>query len=427
MGWKSFSQLFTPTREVSISDMSGMTIAIDAMTEIYRGALATKSVSALTDKNGRPTIHISVIITTIMEFVNNNVKQIWIFDHDQTPNTEFHNTAKLPELAKRRAKKDNAISSLKKLDLEDNAANDNVAVNVADNVADDSDDSEIEKEVFKHRNIAELNIKKRQTLEKQAFSVSAEMIADIKYILKCLHIDFMEAPKGFEGEGIASYLNKTGAADAVFSGDTDSIAYGAKTLFRRVPIKKVIYEYTFDNIIEQIKEKNDDIDEYDINLLIKCALIMGTDFCEKTPRVGPGTVLKKIEYIELTKEQKAAFNEFTKIPDMDTVKKSNINNIDNTYNRDTLIQWLVEERQFNAERIAKKLEPDIKNPKAIMRKKSKSTKSTKSTGDSSSSSSSSSSVKKEIERKSNGTNGTNGTNEGTTMPGVIRRKIIAGR
>ena len=393
MGWKSFSQLFNPTREVSISDMAGMTIAIDAMTEIYRGALATKSVGALTDKTGKPTIHISVVISTIMEFMNNNVKQIWVFDHNQVPNTEFHNIAKMHELTKRKVKKDNAIKSLKEMDEvlpEKNISN----LKQEADKSDDSDDSDIEREVFKQRDITDLKIKKRQTLEKQAFTVSAEMIADVKYILKCLHIDYMEAPKGFEGEGIASYLNKTGVVDAVFSGDTDSIAYGAKTLFRRVPIKKAIYEYTFDDIIEQVKEKNDDIETYDINLLIKCALIMGTDFCEKTPRVGPGTVLKKIEYIELTNAQEKAFYEFTKVPDMDNIIKSSI---DESYTRDTLIRWLVEERQFNAERISKKLTLDIKEtPKETPKEKSKPVSKTSS------------------KSKSPDKN-----------PGVVRRKIIA--
>jgi flap endonuclease-1 len=162
----------------------------------------------------------------------------------------------------------------------------------------------------------------------------------------------MEAPEGFEGEGVASYLNKTGVVDAVFSGDTDSIAYGAKKLFRRVPIKKAIYEYTYDDIMDQVKEKNDDLAKYDIDLLIKCALIMGTDFCEKTPGIGPKTVFKKIEYIDLTPEQEKAFIEFKKEPDMSKVIKST----ESASNKEELINWLVNERQFDKTRITKKLE-----------------------------------------------------------------------
>jgi hypothetical protein len=344
MGWKSFSKLFNPTREVSIADMSGMTIAVDAMTEIYRGALATKNVGTLTDKNGTPTIHISVVISSIMEFLNNDVKQIWIFDHSRI------NTAKIPELAKRKEKKDKAIKELKEL-----SSDDEIQPEFIESVesVDEPSDSDIEIQVEKMRTITELKIKKRDTLQKQAFTVSKQMISDIKFILDSLNIEYMEAPEGFEAEGLASYLNKIDIVDAVFSGDTDAITYGAKTLFRRVPVKKAIYEYTFDNIIEQVKEQNDDLENYNIDLLIKCALIMGTDFCAKTPRIGPGTVLKKIDYIELTVDQQKAFHEFKKIPDMNLVVKSNPPTANNKLKY--LIQWLVEERQFNEERITKKL------------------------------------------------------------------------
>ena len=351
MGWKSFSQLFNHTREVEISDMSGMTIAIDAMTEIYRGALATKNVGALTDSNGNPTIHITVVLSTIMDFINNKVNQIWVFDYNQQPNKAFHNAAKLGELAKRKVKKDKALTALKELfsDSDEDYESDTEETTNQSKRQVDSDEETV---VTKKETIAKLKVQKRLALEKQAFTVSAAMINDVKIILDGLNIPYMEAPEGFEGEGVASYLNKTGVVDAVFSGDTDSIAYGATKLFRRVPIKKAIYEYTYDDIMEQVKEKNDDLAKYDIDLLIKCALIMGTDFCEKTPGIGPKTVFKKIEYIDLTPEQEKAFIEFKKEPDMSKVLKST----ESASNKEDLINWLVNERQFDKARITKKLE-----------------------------------------------------------------------
>jgi flap endonuclease-1 len=359
MGWKNFSKLFEPTREVAISDMAGQLIAVDAMTEIYRAALATKSVSTLTDKYGAPTIHISVVISTVMDFMSNGVRQIWVFDHNQAPDKEFHNVAKMPELAKRKAKKDKAIEDLKELFSDDESDTEQPAKSGKMPADDDKindaneNNSDEEVEVVKKSTVKNLKVKKRNMLEKQAFTVSPKMIADVKFILDKLGIYHIDAPEGFEAEGIASYLNKIGIVDAVFSGDTDAIAYGAKRLYRRVPIKKVILEYTYDDIIEQVIEKNSDIENPDIDLLIKCALVMGTDFCEKTHRIGPGTVLKRIEYIELTDEQEKAMVEFTKTPNISVQIEARPTNVPG------LIEWLVNERQFNEDRMIKKLDLEI--------------------------------------------------------------------
>jgi hypothetical protein len=396
MGIKNFSKTFNAVRTVKYKDLRGKTIAIDAMTELYRAALGAKTVATLTDKYGKPTMHISVILSIVIELQLNDVNQIWVFDYDQDPNTDFHNPMKLGELAKRKKRKDIAIESIKSIaDLVDDSPmfSDDEDADEAKPISEQADIVELHKEptmpkvllteeeetklfTMTYRQKAQFMLKKTETLrkeyeqqladynhaknkknriaslEKQTFSVSKDMINDVKLILNCLNIKFIESPRGFEGEAITSYLTQIGQADAVFSGDTDPIAYGATVLLRRNPRDKLIYEYTQQDILDQIRAANSKYKSPTLADLHKVAMALGTDACEKTPGIGPGTVLKKLHEIELTPAQIAAMKEFVKIPEMSEIK---------TYNADlepfieckteTLIDWLVNERSFTRTRI----------------------------------------------------------------------------
>ena len=60
MGIKNFSKTFNPTRIIKNKDLKNMTLAIDAMTELYRASLGAKTVDLLTDDEGNPTLFISM-------------------------------------------------------------------------------------------------------------------------------------------------------------------------------------------------------------------------------------------------------------------------------------------------------------------------------------------------------------------------------
>lgn len=444
MGIKGFSKVFKATRIVKLANLAKQTIAIDAMTEIYRAALGAKTVSTLTDPSGKPTIHISVILANVLEFYRQGIGQIWVFDHNQDPNKDFHNPMKIDELAKRQKRKTEAqekITSLAQLQDEgpmfsddEDDANDlgsdttNLGIDGHNNISNNTNRNttnvnttdlltsinnntraitahpevkleepvmppdidvmeltpadinnmkymnardksryklnlhtklmeEYEAALIKY-NESYYSINKQTTqdrinsLEKQTFSASKEMINDVKLILNCLNISYVEAPAGFEGEAIASYLNATGLADAVFSGDTDPIAYGANTLLRRNPRDKKIYEYTLSAILKQIEDENPNIESPTIADFRKAAIALGTDAAEKTPGIGEKTVLKKLHTITLTAKQLEAMKEFEKIPNANDVI---INNSDKTpfvdSHKNNLIDWLVNERGFTRSRI----------------------------------------------------------------------------
>lgn len=366
MGIKNFSQTFKAVRTVTASDYRGKTISIDAMTELFRASLGAKSVSTLTDKSGNPTMHISVILAVVFDFQRNGVDQIWVFDHEQNPDEDFHNPMKMEELANRKKKR---MEAQAKLDLLK-------SVEDKPTFSDDEDDvdhrikhDEEDKHDDKHESKTSDHQDQIDDLEKRTFTLSPAAKNDIKLIFNFLNIRWTEAPAGYEGECVATHLNIAGLSDAVFSGDTDPIAYGAKVLLRRNPRDKLIYEYTQENILSQIAEVNDNV-EHNLNTIRSIALALGTDACKKTPKIGPKTVLKKIDEIEFTECQEKARTEFEKSLD---ITKLVIRNAEKTpfvnCMSEQLINWLVDEKSFNRARIQKMLTKGMASEKPKKPKK----------------------------------------------------------
>lgn len=337
MGIKDFSKAFKARRVVKWRDLSGKSIAVDAMTEIWRAALGAKNVKTLTDKDGNPTLHISVILANLIEVQSNGVKSVWIFDYDKThdENVEFHNPAKIPEIMKRRKRRDDARRKIELLQSkQDELFSD------SDNDSDkDNNDEEIAQQ------------------EKRAFSATKSMINDIKLLLNCFNVSYIEAPSGFEGEQIAAYLSSTEVVDAVYSGDTDPIPFGAKVLLRKNPRDKKIYEYTQTDILNQIKEENTNVENPTLADIRKICAILGSDYSKRTRGVGPKTVKKKYNELEIQDDQKKAINEFKKMPNMENIKVHNDENkaFTNCY-IDDLIDWLVNEKSFTKLRVTRWIE-----------------------------------------------------------------------
>jgi len=338
MGIKSFSKCFTPVRIVKIRDMTGQTIAIDAMTEIYRAALGAASVNTLTDQAGNPTLHINVILANIFEFHRQGVNQIWVFDYNG-----IHNTNKLEELEKRKKRRMDARKKLDDMLLEETKEK-----LFSDNEDETSEQTESTKQPDQGSDLTKLISK--DSLQKRLFTVSEEMINDIKLILNALNIRYVEAPRAFEGEAIAAYLTTNGTATAVYSGDVDPIPFGANILYKKNSFDKKIYEYTRTNILEQLTEAG--IEDADTDTLLKVCVALGSDFAEKTNGIGPKTVLKKLDSIELSEKQKSAIEHFKKRPSPNEIV---IQNADKTAFHDCkyrlLLDWLCEEKNFSKTRM----------------------------------------------------------------------------
>lgn len=356
MGIKDFSKVFTYARKVKYKDLKGKCLAVDAFYEIYRAALGARSVTTLTDASGNSTMHISVILALVLNLRTNGIDQIWIFDPCQNP-------AKLDEMLKRQQKKQ--VAELKLADLLKKEAL------FDDDVKTDSCDTSIQPTIASMPNQGNTNQQATiDALTKRCFSIDERMINDVKLILTSLHIKYVEAPTGFEAEQIAAYLSATDQVDGVLSDDTDVIPFGAKVQYRRDRTSKspLLLEYTQSNILGQIRQglfKHNLITykktlkgiawsrKVDISYIRKICVMLGSDFAPKTAGVGPKTVFKHFDNVELSEKQQQALDVFAKEPDGD-IETYNFDKLPFiSDNRAALMDWLVNERSFARSRINK--------------------------------------------------------------------------
>ena len=377
MGIQFFSKVFRPYNTIKLKELSGRTIAIDAMTEIYRAALGSKSVGMLTDKDGNNTMHINVIMANIIEMQKLGIKTIWVFDHvNSTEEKQHHNPDKANELLKRKQRKDDAKEKLLEIKNQeaqrvlekpplDTKSKDqkykNTNASSTEEILLDDDLPNIPSPISDKKEIELLDEEdkpkstkdKKDQLEKQTFTVDKALIDDVKLILNCFSIKYIESPAGFEAEQIASHLTMKGECDGVYSGDTDPIAFGAKFHFRKSTKDKVIYCYSQEDILKQISQETKTSSS--LNDIQKICVILGCDFAKKTPKIGPKTVIAKYKNVSLTDEQKKAMVVFNKdIPSFEIINKDKIAFQDHEASR--LYSWLVEDKSFNPLRVKKWLD-----------------------------------------------------------------------
>ena len=272
MGIKQFFKLFNGN-EVQLSDLSGSTIAIDAMTEIYRAALGTPNVNTLNAPDGSPTAHINIILLMASKMKRLNIKQIFVFDSEIPP------PAKIKELKRRQ------------------------------------------------------ECKSKTTDKKRSFSVTSEMIKEVKFVIHNLGIDYINTPDGYDAEHICALLNKRGTVDHILTTDADTFIYGGISILKWE--KRKLIQYTRDELIKATNLNEEQ--------LLRLGVCMGTDFCDKTPRVGLKTVVKKCVDIDLTNEQKNAILIFKGSPKIPSIILGEMDK--------TILSCFLELKGFNRKRI----------------------------------------------------------------------------
>ena len=323
MGVKGFSKTFKPTLS-TLKKLKGKKAAIDASVMIYQSALGMKNINGLTDTDGNPTLHINVIHSRILNFNINDIEQHWVFDYHEK---NYISPDKIPEIKKRNDRKENAQAEIDKLQKKKTREEELFSES-------DSDEKETDDKINK--------------LKKITFSPTETMFNDCKYLLNVYGIQWSIAPKGIEAEYVCAKLCNISDCDFVYTTDIDALMYKAPVLIRPVKSKgkKLLQKYVLSDILLDNKITHDD--------LTKIAMILGTDHAPKTPRIGPGTVLKKFKDVELSDEQKSGMCVFSK-----PFKLTKTNNVDlekkELYHRiNSMLNWLVA-KNFNRERVKKQI------------------------------------------------------------------------
>ncbi len=354
MGIKDFTKVFPAEKEINYKDLKGKNIALDASVELYRSALGMSTRDALTDSDGMPTAHINILLLgSILKLKAGGANQYWVFDYNQkrTEEDEFHNPLKQLELKKRQEKRKKAKGKIEELEKQMES------LMTTDELFSSEDEDEAGPSTKKTKPTTKEEIQEKiNKQEKIAFQMQEFYRNDLIFMLDMLEIPWVTCPAGFEAEQIAAIATYDASIfgvkmDYVFSPDVDSLLFSAKKLIKRDTRKKKLFEYDLEDLLQKYELSEQD--------LIKIGLILGTDFATKTPKIGPKTVLKKYDSIELSEEQTNALNmNFNRKITKDELKAMDVKNIDkipftNNEKYKEMLDWLELVKSFNRSRISK--------------------------------------------------------------------------
>lgn len=240
----------------TLEDFSGKVLAIDAFNTLYQflAIIRQPDGTPLMDRQGRVTSHLSGLIYRLSNFVAAKVKPSFVFD-GEPPRLKARTIVARGEV-KRRAEQEWRE-----------------AVEVGD--------------------LATARTKAMQTSR-----LTDEMINQSKRLLDLLGIPWVQAPG--EGEAQASAMARDGVAYAAASQDFDSLLFGSPRLVknlaitgrRKLPRKEVYVEVQPEEI-----SLEDTLSRHGITReqLVDMGLLMGTDFNEGVPGIGPKKALVLIK------------------------------------------------------------------------------------------------------------------------------------
>jgi len=224
----TFGSLGAP---MSLKELEGYTLAIDASYVIYNSATAAELSHA-----GQDTSYLNIILKKILMWKRSKIELIWVFDNP------------LP------------------------------------------------------------NPLKRERVSSGHFTMTSEHVQNVQELLRVLGQMYVVAPVGVEAEHLGATLVQLGVCNYVFSGDSDVLMFGGNLLVPEKGKSGKYIAYDYDKFMEGTKLSRDE--------LLRCGVIMGCDFCVKTPNIGEKTVVKKMGGVELSSEQEIAIAEFNRFPEL---------------------------------------------------------------------------------------------------------------
>ncbi|MBR9707621.1 MAG: flap structure-specific endonuclease, partial [Candidatus Diapherotrites archaeon] len=182
-----------------------------------------------------------------------------------------------------------------------------------------------------------------------------------KELLQAMGVPVIQAPS--EGEAQAAVMCARGEVWAAGSQDFDSLLFGAPRLIRNITItgrRKVPRKNIYTEIHPELLDLEEVLNELGITRekLIWIGLLVGTDFNDKIPGVGPKTALKLVkEHDSFDKILEATKSEINYDPqeiqdlflNIDTTKDYKLEW--KAPDRDKITEFLVEKHDFSPARV----------------------------------------------------------------------------
>ncbi len=242
-------------QKITISDLAGKKVAIDAFNTLYQflSTIRQRDGTPLMDRKGRVTSHLSGIFYRNMNLLEQGILPVYVFDGEPPK-------LKSGEVERRRAVREAAFEEWQLAKKEG-------------------------------------RIDDARKAAQASSTLTTGMIDESKRLLTAMGIPWIQAPS--EGEALAAQMARENMVYASASQDNDSLLYNCPRMIRNLSVsgkRRVSRTNTFKIISPELID-------LDLNLrllgisreqLIDIALLVGTDYNDKVPRVGPKTALKLI-------------------------------------------------------------------------------------------------------------------------------------
>ncbi len=318
---------------ITLEDLSGKTLAVDAFNMLYQflSTIRQRDGSLLTDSKGNVTSHLTGLFNRVTKLMQKKIKLVFVFDGEP------------PELKKkeRARRKEVKIEAQKKYEA-----------------AKQEEDLEAMKKYASRTSL-----------------LTKDMVEEAKKLLTALGIPIVQAP--CEGEAQAAHLTLKGECYAVVSQDADSLLFKAPLVIKNLNItgkKKKINQLRYETINPELISLDENLRKLNINQdqLIVLAMLVGTDFNAKGIKgIGPKKALAAVkesgaDFKTLFAEMNwSDFFEFEWTVLFDLLK--NMQTTDDYVlewqepNRDEVNKILVEEHDFNVDRVSGVMDKLVKS------------------------------------------------------------------
>ncbi len=243
-------------REISLDFLKGKTVAVDSHNILYqflssiRGADGTP----LMDSKGNVTSHLTGLLYRTANLLERDIKPVFVFDGKP-------HELKWKTLEARHAIRTNAAKKME--------------------------------EAQKAGDLAEA-----KKFAQQSSKLTKPMIEEAKKLLGFMGLPVFEAPS--EGEAQISKMVSDGKVFAAVSQDYDCLLFGATKLCRNLTVsgkRKLPGKNVFIDVSPEFVELEKVLQQLKISRqkLVWIGLLIGTDFNEKFPKIGPKTALKLVQ------------------------------------------------------------------------------------------------------------------------------------
>ncbi len=241
---------------LSLSDLSDRRIAVDAFNTIYAflASIRQPDGTPLKDREGRVTSHLSGLFYRNLNLLENGIKPVYVFDGEAPK-------LKAKEQQKRREIRDTAYEEWKTAK-------------------------------------AEGRIEDARKAAQASSRLTSPMIDESKGLLTALGIPVIQAPS--EGEAVAAQMARENLVWASASQDNDSLLYNCPRMIRNLSIsgrRRIARSQAYKTIEPQLIDLDDNLRILEITReqLIDVAILVGTDYNDKVPDIGPKSALKLIK------------------------------------------------------------------------------------------------------------------------------------